>query len=183
MVPTAGAEGVPGWALITTLAEAVEVHPTELVTVKLKVPETSPEIVVLVVEPVTLPGLIVQLPEGKPLKTTDPVARAQVGWVIVPTVGAEGVDGWALITAFAEAGEVHPRALVTANVYVPDGMDATVVLVPVPEELTAPGVRVIVHVPVAGIPLRRTLPVATPQVGCVIVPTTGAAGLALTVKV
>ena len=48
------------------------------------------------------------------------------------------------------------------------------VLVPVPE--TFPGF--IVHVPVAGNPLNTTLPVETKQVGCVIVPTVGAVGVA-----
>ena len=38
--------------------------------------------------PAIAPGLIVQLPAGKPLNTTLPVATAQVGWVIVPTSGA-----------------------------------------------------------------------------------------------
>lgn len=33
IAPIAGAAGVPGFAMITTLADAVEVHPTELVTV------------------------------------------------------------------------------------------------------------------------------------------------------
>ena len=60
-----------------------------------------------------LPGLIVQVPAGKPFSITLPVATAQVGWVIVPTVGAVGVVGCALITTLAEAGEVHPAALVT----------------------------------------------------------------------
>jgi len=68
---------------------------------------------VLAADPAILPGLIVQLPEGKPLRTTLPVATAQVGWVIVPTVGAGGVTGCGLITTLAEAGEVHPTALVT----------------------------------------------------------------------
>ena len=59
----------------------------------------------------------VQVPlAGKPFKITLPVARAQVGWVIVPTVGAVGVAGWALITTLAEAGETHPEALVTVYV-------------------------------------------------------------------
>ena len=56
---------------------------------------------------------------------------------------------------------------------------ANVVVVPVP--LTAPGF--IVQVPVAGKPDNATLPVAVAQVGWVIVPTAGAVGLALTVKV
>ena len=63
--------------------------------------------------PEMLPGLIVQVPAGKPFNTTLPVATAQVGWVIVPTVGAVGVAGCALITTLAEAGEVQPAALVT----------------------------------------------------------------------
>jgi len=38
IVPTVGAEGVGGCALITTLADALDVQPSELVTVKLYVP-------------------------------------------------------------------------------------------------------------------------------------------------
>ena len=63
--------------------------------------------------PEILPGLIVQVPAGKPFSTTLPVATAQVGWVMVPTVGAVGVVGCALMTTLAEAGEVQPAALVT----------------------------------------------------------------------
>ena len=56
----------------------------------------------------------VQLPvAGKAFKITLPVAKAHVGWVMVPIVGAVGVAGCALITAFADATEVHPAALVT----------------------------------------------------------------------
>ena len=65
---------------------------------------------------VTAPGLRVNVhvPDaGNPLSATDPVATAQVGWVIVPTVGAAGVAGCALITTLADATEVHPAALVT----------------------------------------------------------------------
>lgn len=40
-----------------------------------------------------------------------------------------------------------------------------------------PGDLVSVHEPLAGSPLRATLPVATAQVGCVIVPITGAPGV------
>lgn len=58
-----------------------------------------------------------------------------------------------------------------------------VVLIPVPVVVTAPGLRVNVHVPVEGSPLNTTLPVATVQVGWVIVPTVGAAGMAFTVNV
>jgi hypothetical protein len=56
----------------------------------------------------------VQLPvTGKPFNTTLPVATAQVGWVIVPTVGAVGDDGCAVITTLPEAGEIQPEELVT----------------------------------------------------------------------
>jgi hypothetical protein len=53
-----------------------------------------------------------------------------------------------------------------------------VVLIPVPVVVLPPGVRVNVHVPVAGNPFNTTLPVETVHVGCVIVPTDGAAGVA-----
>jgi hypothetical protein len=70
---------------------------------------------VVVVPPGVL--VIIQLPDaGKPLNTTLPVATAQVGWVIVPTVGAVGDDGWAVITTLAEAGEIQPEELVTVYV-------------------------------------------------------------------
>ena len=70
--------------------------------------------VVLVPEPVILPGLIVQLPDdGKPFNTTLPVGTEQLGWVMVLTAGAVGVVGWALMTILAVAAEVHPDALVT----------------------------------------------------------------------
>jgi hypothetical protein len=57
--------------------------------------------------------LIVQVPAGKPLNNTLPVAKAQVGCVIVPTVGAVGVTGCGLITTLADATEVHPAEFVT----------------------------------------------------------------------
>ena len=67
----------------------------------------------------TAPGLrvSVQVPlAGKPLKATLPVGVAQVGGVIVPTIGAEGVAGWGLITMLLEAAETQPAALVTVKV-------------------------------------------------------------------
>jgi hypothetical protein len=33
--------------------------------------------------------------------------------VIIPSVGAVGVEGCALITTFADAEEIHPEAFVT----------------------------------------------------------------------
>ena len=52
---------------------------------------------------------------GNPFRTTLPVATLQVGWVIVPRIGADGVAACVLITTLAEAWEIHPEALVTVN--------------------------------------------------------------------
>ena len=77
-------------------------------------PAAKLDIVVVVPVPVIDPGLMVQVSEaGNPLSTTLPVATRHVGWVMVPIAGAPGVEGCALITTFAEAGEVHPEELVT----------------------------------------------------------------------
>ena len=79
-------------------------------------PAVNPETVVPVPVPVIAPGLIVQLPDdGKPLNATDPVATEQVGCVIVPTVGAAGKEGAALITTLTERPDIHPAALVTVK--------------------------------------------------------------------
>jgi hypothetical protein len=91
IVPTTGAEGVAAIKVILVVAK--EVQPSVFVTVKLYVPATRPESVVLGPEPDIAPGLIVQFPDGKPLNATLPVATAQVGCVIVPTIGADGVTG------------------------------------------------------------------------------------------
>ena len=59
----------------------------------------------------------VQIPEeGKPFRTTLPVAKVQVVWVTVPTIGAAGVTGWALTTTLADEDDIQPDALVTLNV-------------------------------------------------------------------
>ena len=68
---------------------------------------------------VTLPGLLVsvQVPvDGSPLNTTLPVAIEQVGVVIVPTDGADGVAGWTGIITLDEEVEIHPSELVTVKV-------------------------------------------------------------------
>ena len=83
------------------------------VTVTVYVPAARPDIVVLVVEPVIEPGFIVQLPAGKLVNTTLPVAVVQVGCVIVPTVGTEGVTGCELITILLVAAEVQFTEFVT----------------------------------------------------------------------
>jgi hypothetical protein len=115
VIVTVAAAGGAGCAFMTTFAEEGEVHPAELVTVKLYVPEGSAEMVVLAPVPAIPPGLMVQLPAGRPLSTTLPVDTAQVGCVIVPIVGAAGAPGAAVITTLAEAAEVHPDALVTVK--------------------------------------------------------------------
>ena len=67
----------------------------------------------------TAPGVLVidhDPVAGSPLRITLPVARAHVGWVIVPMVGAVGVAGCVLIITFPDASDVHPAALVTVKV-------------------------------------------------------------------
>jgi hypothetical protein len=90
---TVGAAGAPGTLLISTSAEAGEVQPTGLVTVKLYVPWARPVTVVVTVFPEIFPGLIVQFPAGNPFSTTDPVDTAQLGCTMTPTAGAAGVAG------------------------------------------------------------------------------------------
>ena len=51
-----------------------------------------------------------------------PVGTGQVGWVVPETVGTEGDEGVALITAFEDAFDVQPDALVTMKVYVEDAL-------------------------------------------------------------
>jgi hypothetical protein len=63
-------------------------------------------------------------------------------------------------------------------VKVPAGTFGTVVVVPEPVLLTPLGFLVSVHVPVSGNPLSATLPVEVMHVGWVMVPITGAAGVA-----
>ncbi len=62
----------------------------------------------------------------------------------------------------------------------PDGNPLIVVLVVLPVVVTPPGDLVIVQLPL-GNPLNTTLPVGVVHMGCVIAPTTGAPGKALTI--
>jgi len=78
-----------------------------------------------------------------------------------------------LIITFPDATDVHPDSFVTVYVYVPEVSPEMVLLIPVPE--IAPGF--IVQFP-AGKPFNTTLPVATEQVGWVIVTIVGADGVA-----
>jgi hypothetical protein len=65
------------------------------------------------------PGFLVRVHvpgEGRFLSATLPVGTAQVGWVLVPIVGAEGPEGTELITTFPVAGETHNAPSVTVKV-------------------------------------------------------------------
>lgn len=70
----------------------------------------------LVPVPEVAPGFIVHEPEGRLVSITDPVATVQVGCVMVPTIGADGVTGCVLITTLADAGDVQPEEFVTEKV-------------------------------------------------------------------
>jgi len=48
-----------------------------------------------------------------------PVAVAHVGCVIVPTVGAAGVGGWAFTTALVPRGRNTTGSIFAQTVYVP----------------------------------------------------------------
>jgi hypothetical protein len=162
MDPTNGAV-VVGTALITTFAEATDVQPVAVeVTVKLYVAAgAKPFIAVVAPLPVMAPGFMVQAPTGNPLKATLPVGTVQVGWVMVPTIGAV-VVGSALITTLAEATDVQPVAVsVTVKLKVVAGVNNVKVVVD-PLPAIAPGLMV--QAP-DGKPLKATLPVGTAQVG------------------
>ena len=58
------------------------------------------------------------------------------------------------------------------------GSPVTLKVVPEPVYVVPPGFLVIVHEPVAGRPLKDTLPVVFVHLGCIIVPITGAVGVA-----
>jgi hypothetical protein len=74
-------------------------------------------IVYVGVEPAIAPGLIVQFPAGNPFNITLPVATAQVGWVIVPTIGTVG-KAFTVNTCVAET-ELQPFVTVYVTVTVP----------------------------------------------------------------
>ena len=98
--------------------------------------------------------------------------------MMVPTVGAVGVAGCAFTTALPDDVEVQPDELVTVKVnVVPAARPVTVPVVPVPVKLPD-GLPVTVHEPEDGKPLNATLPVEVAQVGWVMLPTTGAVGVA-----
>jgi hypothetical protein len=113
-----GDAGDAGCALTVTGAEGTDVQPARFSTVNVQVPCASPVTVVVVPEPldVVAPGfrVRVQLPEGRPLNGTLPVANEQVGCVTVPVTGAVGVEGWGVMTTFTD-GDVQPVEFVTVK--------------------------------------------------------------------
>ena len=92
---------------------------------------------------------------------------------VIVRIGTPGVE----IVTGPDSVEVQPDEFVTVKVNTPPARFVIVLLVPVPVVVAAPGKRVITHVPVAGNPLKTTLPVGTANVGWVIVPITGAEGV------
>ena len=133
--------------------------------------------VAVVPVPVIPPGLMVQVPvAGRPLNATLPVVDAHdKGCVIAPTIGAVGAEGAICIITSADAGDIHPAALVTVKLWIPGVRFEMVAVVPFPA--IAPGLMI--QMPVAGKPLSITLPVvAIHEAGCETVPTIGAVGAA-----
>jgi hypothetical protein len=117
-VTIAGGFGVVGLAVMTTSVDVNEVQPVDAsVTVNLSVvPPTRPFTVAGVPDPeiekgVPIPeitmALMVQLPEGNPLKTTFPVTVLQLGDTGKPGIGA---DGRAFTVVIDDAG-VDPGQL------------------------------------------------------------------------
>ena len=88
-----------------------------------------------------------------------------------------------MIVTPEDEAERQPSELVTVKYQVPLVSPEIVVVVPLPLVVIAPGLRVNVQVPLEGRPPRITLPVATLQLGCVMVPTTGGEGTGFTVRV
>jgi hypothetical protein len=82
-----------------------------------------------------------------------------------------------MIFTFNDDADIHPAALVTVKEYVPEARPETVVFVPDPVVVTSPGLRVNIQLPDDGNELNATLPVATEQVGWLMVPITGAFGV------
>ena len=112
---------------------------------------------------------------GRPLSATLAVAVPQVGCVIVPIVGADGITGAALTTAPLDATEVQVP-LLTVKVEVVFAVRPVIVPV-VAEPVKLPdGLPVTVQLP-DGRPVKATLPVCVKQVGCVTAPGTGADGV------
>jgi hypothetical protein len=75
-----------------------------------------------------------------------------------------------------DGSETHPAALVTVNVYNPDGTPVTFTEAPVADIFTPAGLLMSVHWPCDGKPVIVTLPVGFAHVGAVTFPGTGDPG-------
>jgi len=75
-----------------------------------------------------------------------------------------GIEGFEPITTSPDKAEIH-QAEPTVKIYDPAARPEMVVLVPVPIVVVPSGVRVMVHVPLAGRPFNTTLPVGIKQEG------------------
>jgi hypothetical protein len=105
------------------LDEALDIHPAELVTVKLYVPAGRPEILALVPVPVVVipPGVRVSVhvpAEGKPLNITLPVATEHDGLVIAPTTGVEGLSFTDNVQVAFAAAQCEPKGLSVVTVII-----------------------------------------------------------------
>ena len=115
IMPIIGAVGAEGAICMITSAEALEIHPASLVTVKLWIPGVRFAIVAVVPLPAIAPGLMIHIPvAGKPISITLPVvAIHEAGCETVPTIGAVGAAGAGLMITLADSADIHPASLVT----------------------------------------------------------------------
>lgn len=118
-----GLAGGAGGAGITAFDETDEVHPSEFVTVKVYVPAARSEIVTLVPVPGVKipPGLRVRVHvpvEGNLFSTTLPVGTVQVGLVIVPISGEEGMAPTVRVNVALAAAHGKPNGLSVVTVIV-----------------------------------------------------------------
>lgn len=105
-----------------------------------------------------------------------PLGKLQVGWVIVPIAGADGVSGCVFIGADSDGLELQ-SPLFTINVYAADCFrPLKAAVLPEPCRVPPPGDAVIVQFEF-GKPPNCTVPVGRLQDGCVIPEMTGAGGV------
>ena len=126
--------------------------------------------------------MMVQLPEaGRPFRTTLPVEVEQVGWVMVPTLGAEGAVG--LVRAvFTPVVEVQVLAVICRLLYVPAGAVMEAARLDTETLVKLPEVYVMVYVPSGTlVNVRGIVPLLPQEEGLVTDPTVivGVAGWAL----
>jgi hypothetical protein len=101
-------------------------------------------------------AVMVHPPElGKFEMATDPVARAQVGWVTIPAIGVDGTLGIALMLTEEVNGEVQPtNGSRYSNENAVAGVSPEIAaIVPTPDCVKPAGTEFMVH-PVLGRPER-----------------------------